>query len=88
MFADPKYQVSLDIVNDRDMIVGTKNLKPHLKQKHKSLQDMGWKHIVIHEDQLSGMTTLQKIIIIIKALKKYQKKQIPVLQYQRYERGQ
>lgn len=48
-FGNATYQVSADIVNESAFVPGTDTLKESYRNKLRSLENIGWKHVVIRE---------------------------------------
>jgi hypothetical protein len=76
-----EHQVSLDIVSSRFFIPGTNKLKETYMNKVRSLQNMGWKHLVFTEDQLKQHTIGSIIKNIQKCYVPYVEEQKTVLEY-------
>lgn len=48
-FANSTYQVSVDIVNESAFVPGTDSLKESYRNKIRSLENIGWKHVILRE---------------------------------------
>lgn len=46
-FANAGYQVSIDVVSEAAFVPGTDSLKESYRNKLRSLENIGWKHVVL-----------------------------------------
>lgn len=54
-FGNASYQVTVDIVNESAFVPGTDTLKESYRNKIRSLANLGWKHVVLREKELSQL---------------------------------
>ena len=47
------YQISVDIVTDVERIPGTTDLKGSFEAKVKSLENIGWRHLYVFEEDIA-----------------------------------
>ena len=88
MFADPANQIAVDFVTKSDCLPGTRKLKPNLRLKSKALEDLGWKHVFCHEEQLRDLNTFAKLEQILVLFNQFAEEQKEVIERQQWKRSE
>lgn len=70
-FGNAAFQVSVDVVSEAAFVPGTDSLKESYRNKLRSLENIGWKHVVLREKSMNRLPASKQLTEILSAFIPY-----------------